>query len=225
MLAASPAPAAAGTIAGFDVAPASPRVGDPVQLVSSSCDPEDAVWSEDWDLNGDGTSDDATGPTASVTFASPGAHLVGLRVMTASGSVTTVWHTVVVAPADAAAPPPLPPLISPFPVVSLGGRLADGKTRVNFFSVQAPVCSSVSVTCTGRGCPFKATTALVGHRALRLRGVERRFRAGDRVTVAVSRGGLVGKLTEFRMRREKPPLRTDKCVLPGASIGSKCPGG
>jgi hypothetical protein len=227
VIAAIPAPAfAAGApIAGFDVSPANPRVGDQIQLVSSSCDPAARLWSQDWDFSGSGLFGGATGPTASVTYATPGPHVVGLRVTSAQGDEATVWRTILVDTANAPARPQAARLVTPFPVVTLGGRLENGTTRVNLFSVHAPVCSRISVTCAGRGCPLKALTRFVGHSGRRLREVQRRFRAGNRLTVTVSRGGLIGKVTEFLMRRNKPPLRRDSCLLPGATTGSTCPAG
>jgi hypothetical protein len=68
-------------------------------------------------------------------------------------------------------------------------------------------------------------TTHVGRRELRLRAVQKRFRAGNRLAIAVSKGALVGKLTEFRFRRHRPPLRTDSCLAPGAATGSTCPSG
>jgi hypothetical protein len=167
----------------------------------------------------------ATGATTSVTFTAPGEHVIGLRVTSAKGDEATAWHTVVVDGPGAPERPQAAPLLSPFPIVTLGGRLTHGETRVNLFRVEAPICSSVSVTCAGRRCPFETVSGLLGHRTLRLRGAERRFRAGTRLVVAISRGGRVGKLTEFRMRRNRPPVRADRCLLPGATRGTTCPGG
>jgi len=222
---ASPAAAMAAPRASFELMPANPRAGQQVQLFSSSCAPGDELWSQDWDLDGDGVSDDATGPTASVTFAGPGPHVVGLRVMSGSGRVTTAVRTVVVEPADSSAVPQLPPQISPFPVVTLGGWIEGRVTRINLLSVRAPACSTVSVACQGRGCPIESRVAEVARRGVRIRAAQRRFRAGNRLTVAVSKGGLVGKLTEFRFRRGRPPLRTDRCVAPGSTEGFRCPSG
>jgi hypothetical protein len=221
---AAPAGAQELPTAGFDVTPANPRVGDQVQLVSSSCAVGGRLWSQDWDLNGDAFFGDATGATAWATFTQPGTHVVGLQVMSASGETSTRWRTILVDGADAPSRAAPVELMSPFPVVTLGGRLERGHTKVTLFTVQAPVCASVSVTCAGHGCPLTNVTARVGRGALRLRAVERRFRAGNRLTVAVSRGALVGKLTTFAIRRKGAPLRKDRCLLPGSSAGSRCPG-
>src|SRR4051812_42511844 len=177
--------------ASFDVTPANPRAGDQIILTSSSCDPDGRVWSEDWDLDGDGFYGDATGRTASATFPGPGPHVVGLQVTSASGEVSTRLRTIIVDAADAPPRSEPSPLISPFPVVTLGGRLERSRTGVSLFTVSAPLCAVVAVTCEGRGCPLHSITTHVGRRQLRLRAVQRRFRAGNRLTVAVSKGALV----------------------------------
>jgi hypothetical protein len=221
-------PASAGAqapSASFDYTPPNPRVGDTVQFVSSSCDPRGHLWSQDWDLDGDAFFAEGTGPTASATFDSPGPHAVGLEVTGANGNITTLWRTIVVDAADAPARPEDARLMTPFPVVTLGGRLERGATRINLFTVRAPVCAWVSVTCQGRGCPMRTVTGRVGQGALRLREVERRFRAGNRLTVAVWKGALVGKVTTFVIRRRSAPLRSDRCLMPGSLTGSRCPGG
>ena len=113
--------------------------------------------------------------------------------------------------------------MSPFPVVTLGGSLTKVGIRVNLFTVRAPVCSTVAVTCRGRSCGRHRLSKRAGSRALRLPALEHRYRAGTRLTVAISKGGLIGKLTTFRVRRGKAPLRRDRCLRPGASEGSRCP--
>jgi hypothetical protein len=209
--------------ASFELTPANPRAGDQIRLTSSSCDPDGRLWSQDWDLDGDGFYGDATGATASVSFAAPGTHVVRLQVTSASGEESTRQRTVIVDAADAPPRPEPAPLLSPFPVVTLGGRLEPARTWVSLFTVRAPLCATVSVTCRGRTCPIDTVTKHVGRRGLRLRDVQRRFGAGDRLTVAVSKGALVGKLTEFRFRNRRPPLRTDSCLMPGAARGAPCP--
>jgi hypothetical protein len=160
-----------------------------------------------------------------LSFATPRAHVVGLQVTSASGEVSTQRRTVIVDAGDAPARPEPAPLISPFPVVTLGGRLGPARTSVSLFTVRAPLCATVSVRCRGQACPIASLTRHVGRGELRLRDVQRRFRAGDRLTVAVSKGALVGKVTEFRFRERRPPLRTDRCLPPGAATGAPCPSG
>lgn len=57
----------------------------------------DSIVSKQWDLNGDGVFGDATGDTVNIKFDTLGEKLVGLRVLTASQAVVTVYHQVIVA--------------------------------------------------------------------------------------------------------------------------------
>src|SRR4051812_3213462 len=66
--------------AGFTVVPAQPYTGGDTVLTSTSADPDGTLTWQEWDLDGDGQYDDATGPVAHVTFTTPGAHDVALRV-------------------------------------------------------------------------------------------------------------------------------------------------
>ena len=77
---------------------ASPTNG-PVPLTVSfdgtgSSDPEGKPLSYSWDLNGDGTFGDATGPTASYTYTTPGAYHPSLRVTDDQGANDTASITV-----------------------------------------------------------------------------------------------------------------------------------
>ena len=77
---------------------ASPTNG-PVPLTVSfggtgSSDPEGRPLSYSWDLNGDGTFGDATGPTASYTYTSAGVYHPGLRVTDDQGANDTTSVTV-----------------------------------------------------------------------------------------------------------------------------------
>ena len=47
----------------------------------------------------------------------------------------------------------------------------------------------------------------------------------DTMIVAHSKGGLIGKYTRFVIRRGKAPQRLDRCLMPGATRGVKCPAG
>jgi hypothetical protein len=58
---------------------------------------------------------------------------------------------------------------------------------------------------------------------VRIPRFQRRFRAGTVLEVLVTKPGFVGKYTRFRIRKRRPPLRTDLCVQPGATTGSACP--
>lgn len=72
--------------AAFGFTPAAPAVGDAVSLdASASSDAEGAIAGFAWDLDGDGGFDDASGPTASVSFTTAGAHTVGVLVTDGEG--------------------------------------------------------------------------------------------------------------------------------------------
>jgi uncharacterized delta-60 repeat protein len=67
--------------ASFTVAPGAPSVGDAVTLDGSgSSDSDGTIKRYDWDLDGDGEYDDASGVTTFTSFATAGSHNVGLRV-------------------------------------------------------------------------------------------------------------------------------------------------
>jgi hypothetical protein len=74
-----------GPAASFGVAPAVPLPGQDVTLSSTSVPSQGAIAASYWDLDGDGSFDDAAGPVARTSFASPGAHTVRLWVRQANG--------------------------------------------------------------------------------------------------------------------------------------------
>jgi hypothetical protein len=211
--------------ASFSFSPESPRTGDSVKFVSSSCDPDGRLVRQVWDLDGDGLFDDAEGRSAATTFAGAGSHVVGLEITTADGVTRLERRTVMVDTTYALPRPDTARTLSPFPVVTLGGRLTRNGARITLLSVRAPVCSRVRVSCRGRGCPAKRTSAYAGRKTLRVRRFQRRLRAGVVLTVRISKGDRIGKLTEFRIRKNRNPTRRDMCLRPGETAGSKCPRG
>ena len=210
--------------ASFSFSPENPRAGDSVQFASSSCDPDGRLVRQAWDLDGDDDFSDAEGPTAATTLAEPGAHVVGLQITSDSGTTVVERHTIVVDAPDALPRPDSARTLSPFPVVTMAGQLTPRGARIKLLAVRAPVCSRVQVSC--RRCSIKRVwSAHAARGQLRIRRFERRLRAGSVVTVRISKGDRFGKLTEFRIRKGKPPVRRDMCLRPGATAGSKCPRG
>jgi plastocyanin len=89
--------ARADTIASFTYEPRAPLTQQPVSLKSTaSSDPDEPIVSQGWDLDGDGRFLDASGPTASVTFARPGPHTVALRVIDRAGNDAVRRESIVV---------------------------------------------------------------------------------------------------------------------------------
>jgi hypothetical protein len=144
------------------------------------------------------------------------------------------WAFTGVVPQPPTTPPPPPPpppggggnatpLLAPFPVVTIAGRLTrQGGARLTRVSVRAPSGSSVLVRC--QGCRPRSARFTVGERgALRLRRFQRRLRPGAVLELVITKPGFVGKYTSFLIRRRRPPVRTELCVLPGTTDGSACP--
>jgi PKD repeat protein len=96
--------------AGFDVAPAAPLTGDAVTFTSTASDADGGadLASISWDLNGDGTYGDASGPRATAVFLAAGRYTVGQRVTDMAGAAATVTRSF-----DVAGPPAPPPVVPP----------------------------------------------------------------------------------------------------------------
>jgi len=88
-------------IADFNVVPASPQAGDQVNFISTSTDSDGAIDPSNtkWDLDDDGQFDDATGLTATHTFAAPGTFDVSLQVTDDGGASDTELKPITVVPA------------------------------------------------------------------------------------------------------------------------------
>jgi hypothetical protein len=222
-----------GPNASFQIFPPAPITGQPIQFVYTPTEPIEALG---WDLNGDGTFDDAKGQIAAATFAQPGVHAVSLQVTDIQeppARSTSTQLVRVAAPAGPVRPSAAPArLMSPFPVVRITGKVSRRGARIKRLSVRAPYGSTVSVRCRGRGCPFRRsnrTLALAGRaktpsKTVTIRRLARRLlHGGATVKVLVTRQGEIGKYTRFRIRRGKAPLRTDLCLPPGAAEPSECP--
>ena len=214
-----------GPDASFSYAPENPRTGDTVRFVSSSCQPGGRLVSQSWDLDDDGEYDDATGDEATTVFTGSGAFGVGLQVVGAGGRTAVRRRVVMVDTVYALPRGDSQRLLSPFPVVTLDGRLTARGARITVLTVRGPVCALVKVSCRGRGCPRRKYSAYVGHRRLRLRRFERAYRAGAVITIRVAKGSSIGKFTQFRIRKHAAPARKDMCLRPGSSRGSRCPQG
>jgi len=210
--------------ANFGFFPRDPESGQTVRFVSYACDPDGKLDEQAWDLDADGSFDDARGARASTTFPA-GRHKVALRVANRQGVTATRSRIVDVAEGSEYTDPLLfdPPLLSPFPVVRLSGSVTGALTRITVLSVRAPVCSRATVLCTGETCPFRRSSKLTGRGATRFPAVQRRLVAGSAVKVVVTKRDRIGKLTRFRFRANRSPKRLDRCVRFGSTRGSSCP--
>jgi PKD repeat protein len=220
--------------ASFTASPNPAGLGQSVSFNSTSSDPDGDSLAHAWDLDGDGEFDDGTGTFASRSYNQPGTRAVSLRV-TAGGksavaTVNVVIQTVAGQPGGGGGGgggqggAGATKLMSPFPVVAIAGRLTSKGARVSRLSVKGPPGAAVLVRCRGRGCPAGVARAKVGSSGtVRLKRFQRSLRAGVVLEILVTKPGVVGKYTRFRIRRRRPPLRTDACVQPGATRASACP--
>jgi PKD repeat protein len=219
----------------FVVSPAAPRIGQPVSLTSTASDSDGSVVSQEWDLDGDGTFADATGPSAQTTFTSAGVHNVSLRVSDDRGVLVVGTVPVTVVDPSAVTPgggsgvqgsrqrAPAPMLDA---TVRLRTRVGVKKARVEILSVEAPANSTVTLRCSASRCPAALSVARVGSRArtVHFRRTENRLLyAGTLLQVFVTRAGSIGKYVSFRIRGEmSPPQRRTRCLRPGGMRPYRC---
>jgi hypothetical protein len=226
--------------ASFIHRPDKPLAGETISLFSTSTDPDSTIESQSWDLDGDGSFDDASGPVASLSFPRDGLYSVGLQVLDGQGSSAIAFKTFLVAgrvSAVSAVPRQDSPLriLSPFPVVRMVGTIKRNGIRIKRLTVRAPVGATVTIHCRGRGCPFRRerTTAVArpapkGQKPLtgliRVWSFQRRqLRVGAIIKVFVTKSGAIGKFTQFRIRRRAGPARADRCLVPGVTTPVVCP--
>jgi PKD repeat protein len=227
-----------GPSAAFVSFPAVPVPGELVTFVYSSTQATPPDSPPSWDLNGDGLYGDATGSTAFRSFPAPGVYPVGLEVTDLEGAVSTSMQpiTVKAPPAGRLTTSIQPRLMTPFPIVRITGRIGRRGARIKRLTVTAPYGASITVRCRGKGCPVHLSSRTVaptgrpskgtpaGSAVVRIRKLEKHLlRVGANVKVYVSKSGAIGKFTRFRIRKGKPPLRRDLCIVPGKPAPVQCP--
>jgi len=216
-------------------APAQPQAGALVTFTGSASDPDGTISSRAWDVDGDGDFDDATGPTATVAFPAAGTYTVRMRAIDNDDASSIAIATVVVSAAPAgsspvaaqgvlgttAAGPVSFALLKPFPVIRIRGWVTARGARISLLSVRAPRGSRVSVRCRGVRCPLRRQVRSAGR--VRLKRLQRYFRAGVSIEIRVTKGQAIGKFTRIAIRKGKRPFRRDLCLVPGAKRPTKCP--
>ena len=114
-------------------------------------------------------------------------------------------------------------MLRPRPVVRIAGLLLARGARVRLLSLVAPVGVKVLVRCHGRGCPARRLARTTRTRVVRFHRFERVLRAGVTLEFFVRRAGRIGKYSRIRIRAGRPPLRLDRCLIPGRSRPVRCP--
>jgi PKD repeat protein len=228
--------------ASFAHSPDPPLAGDTVTVYSTSTDPDGPIVEQTWDLDGDGAFDDASGATATYSFAVAGTYTVGLRVVDDDGVAAFASKRLDVLPrpgpatASGASPGTQAQtlrLLNPFPVIRIIGTVTRRGVRLRRLLVDAPSGAKVSVRCRGRRCPFRKRTSMASTpspwmgataaRIIRFRRLERRLlRVGVRIKVMVTKPDAIGKFTFFRIRKRRSPLRVDRCLVPGLPDPVRC---
>lgn len=223
----------------LSASPTTPAIGAPVTFTATARDPDGTVAAIDWDIDGDGQFDDATGAVVTRSFATSGSRVVSVRATDNAGVTTIAFRTIEVtgssegqsgaagsgAPTSSASSAKLA-MLSPFPVVRIRGVILRGSARLNLLSVKAPAGARVKVICHGRGCPKKKSLVLrvaSGKSSVRVRSLERRLRSGAVIEVFVTAPGRIGKYTRFTIRSNAAPARRDLCLQPGKSKPVACP--
>jgi large repetitive protein len=205
--------------AGFRVSPDNPFIGEAATISSLAVDPDGPIAAQQWDLDGDGAFDDASGPVVFATYASPGPKTIRLRVTDSKGATAIATGAMNVRTRPLA-------LLGGV-TINFNGTLRGKITRFKTLRVRAPVGTTIVVTCKGKGCPKKkklrtATTQGNG-RFIRIKKLERRYRPGVRIVITVTKPGFLGRHTTLTTRRGAGPKRVDLCMAPDAKNPTACP--
>jgi hypothetical protein len=214
-------------VASFKWFPPKPTTGETVSLVSSSTDPASPITGFEWALSSTGAFSPGK-PVLTTSFATPGAHVVRLRVTDAAGRSSIATQTVPVVARRRV-------LMQPFPIVRIAGSVTSTGAILRLLTVQAPVGSRVTVACRGPGCKTKSESRLAkvsskgknnrraGAVLLSFHHFERSLRAGAILKILVLKPGEIGKYTSFVIRRHKLPVRRDACLASASSKPIRCP--
>jgi PKD repeat protein len=199
--------------AGFAFSPRTPEVGDSVEFVSSSSDPEDKLREQTWDLDGDGEFDDARGDEIVSTYTSAGQKRVRLRVEDAAGNAAVRERELTVKPGPVARAG----FLSPAPIVRLAGTILSSGFQVRVLSVRAPRGALVVVKCSGRGCKVERRRKRVKSGSVRFKTYERYLQAGIKLGIFIRKPNTIGSYTRLTIRAGRAPVRLTRCLEPGAS--------
>jgi hypothetical protein len=206
-----PSPATTGhaPAASFTWLPLTPRVDEPVALLSTATAGDSPLTEFEWATTPLGPFE-LVGPAHTMTFTSPGEHLIRLQVTAADGLSSTVSKEISVLHRVRG-------LMDPFPIVQLAGAYSGRGVDLKLLRVQVPLGTHVIVHCAGRACPvaWEKYEAAPGHGSLvpvEFHSFERAMPAGVTISVRVFQGEEIGKFTRFVVRAGRPPVRTDMCL-------------
>jgi hypothetical protein len=116
-----------------------------------------------------------------------------------------------------------PKFMRPFPIVRTAGSFTRTRTTFTRFTVKGAAGVKIAASCVKDKCRLRRT--LKSRRTVHLRPLERTFRAGRKIRLRVTAPRVIGKYVEIRIRRNKRPLRVDRCVRPGSTKPVSCGAG
>jgi PKD repeat protein len=203
--------------ADFSFAPATPITGDTVTFTSAASDADGVadLASTSWDLNGDGTYGDATGPTAQAVFLTAGTYTVGERVLDKGGAATTLTKQVAVQGPPAPAPTEQSGSGTPPTVVSSPG--APVVTSVNPNDNPAKAASAGTAGASG-GTVAVALKLLRGVRVQLAGSVTATQTRITRIVVVAPAGSTVAARCTGGKAKGCPSTSTRKKVKSGGRI-------
>jgi PKD repeat protein len=203
--------------AAFTVRPTKPLEGGEVSFISTSRDPDGPIAKQAWDLDGDGSYDDATGVVASTRKLKKGTRQVRLRVTDSKGATDAIAQTIKVGAKPYGQPPDV--------TKTLGYARRSWGIQVVALYVSVPARTTVKVTCKGRGCPHGTFVKRSKKRSTQLRFSKFHglLRAGAKITVISSRNGSIAEYFTYTVRGgHREPLKRKRCKAPGAKKYSRC---
>jgi Ca2+-binding RTX toxin-like protein len=118
------------------------------------------------------------------------------------------------------------PLIGSFPSATF--EFPRAFSRVLAVTVrQVRKGSTLRMSCSGRGCPFKSRTRKLKRTRTKV-VIDRplgsaKLRPGTRFELRVTKPATVGAVARFTVRRSVIPARRDLCLPPGAKRPGRCP--
>ena len=199
--------------------------GDPGNVPETEGDDEDSKDEDTEERDDDGDPRrvfETQGVSVPHVYTTPGEKQVSMRVVKEGKVKAVVTKTIYVSPRPIE-PVTEPSLMFPFPIVRIAGQVLPWGARVRLLAVTAPPGAVVTARCRGAGCPLRRLRRPARAQPVRIRGLEGRLIGGIRLEIRVRQDGFVGKYTRFRIRTGvRPPLRVDRCLLPGRRTPVRC---
>ena len=106
--------------------------------------------------------------------------------------------------------------------VRISGVVFARGAQISRLTVRAPRGARITISCFGKGCPNRRVKRVARGKSIHVPAYEKYLRSGVRLVITISRKGYVSKVTTIKIRKQKAPLRSDLCRVPGATTTSKC---